>query len=521
MSKRVLISWVGHTDLRALAGTLPEAERRKVLAEIGATEPIKDLGPVKSLTELEAFDEVRLLRDGDPKITREFAKWIGRHVTSHPVNLENPSDHGEIYEVTREVLDDLPDLSKDELCFHLSPGTPAMAAIWILLAKSLYPATLFQTYKNKAWVTEIPFDLRVDVIPQVLKEPDRLWQHLADKAPSEVSGFEGIVGDSSAIRQAVGRARRAAIRDVSVLIVGESGTGKEMFARAIHDSSRRKGKPFVAINCAAMSKELLESELFGHKKHAFTGAEREHDGAFAQADGGTLFLDEVGECDLAMQAKLLRALQPPPRESATSRVYRKVGAQKDSASNVRIVAATNKDLREAIDAGEFREDLLYRLATISLRLPSLAQRKKDIPLIATELLDQINKQFKGQEPGYDDKNISKKTKLFLSRADWPGNVRQLHNALVQAAVMADGDTLEPRDIAAAIADLPGAVNADVMDCPIGDGFNIDAHLDELRKHFILRAMSEAGGKKTQAARLLGMKSYQTLDAQIKRLKIKP
>lgn len=477
-------------------------------------------GPVKSLLDQEEFGEIHLLSDYDQAATSAFVDWLERKVATHPVSLVNPADHGEVLSAVQPVLASLEVRKDDELCFHLSPGTPAMASIWILLGKSQHPATLFQTYWDKVWKTEIPFDIATDVLPQLLREPDRFWQHLATKSPRDVDGFESIIGDSSAIRLATGRAQRAAIHDVSVLILGESGTGKEMFAKAIHVASHRKDKPFVAINCAAISRDLLESELFGHLKGAFTGADKARDGAFAQADGGTLFLDEFGECDLAMQAKLLRALQPPHDKSTCCRIFRPVGATEDVEADVRIIGATNRDLHERIEDGEFREDLLHRLSTIVLKLPPLRERNGDVALLAEALLNDINDRFREQNADiYADKSLSVDAKRFVQQHTWPGNVRELTNALTQAAVMAGGPTVEVQDLAAAIAEFPVKRKNDVLNCPLGDGFNIDQHLEDIQRHFIKRAMEEAGGKVTKAARLLGMDNYQTLSAQLDRLKV--
>jgi transcriptional regulator with GAF, ATPase, and Fis domain len=196
----------------------------------------------------------------------------------------------------------------------------------VLLGKTKYPARFYQTHNGDASITDIPFDLTVDFLPALLREPDRALQQLASRRPQDIPGFERISGDSRAIRIAVGRAQKAALRDVPVLLSGESGTGKEMFARAIHDASHRRHKPFLAFNCAAMPKSLVESELFGHARGAFTGADRPYAGAFERADGGTLFLDEVGECDPDIQAKLLRVLQPPPGEFPCIREFQPLGS---------------------------------------------------------------------------------------------------------------------------------------------------------------------------------------------------
>ncbi len=520
MGRRVLVTWIGHTDLRAMATALPAPMRKAVVKVVSDPEGEAGPGPVKALLDKERFGQVHLLSNYPPAVTKQYADWLKQRTITHRVEFENPSDHGEILAAVQPILGSL-DLSKDdELCFHLSPGTPAMASIWILLGKSQYPATLYQTYGAGVWTTEIPFDITTDVLPQILREPDRFWQHLATRSPQEIRGFEGIIGQSSAIRLAVGRAQRAAIHDVPVLVLGESGTGKEMFAEAIHLASHRRGKPFIAINCAAISRDLLESELFGHVKGAFTGAVENRKGAFEQAHGGTLFLDEVGECDLSMQAKLLRVLQPPPGKGPCCRVFRLVGSTEETVADVRVVGATNKDLGKAIDDGGFREDLLYRLSVVTLKLPPLRERGKDLPLLAESLLLEINARFREQgDASYRDKTLSADTKQFMQRYHWPGNVRELSNVLVQAAMMADGKVLEHQDLAAAIADLPNKTNVGILDSPLGDEFSLKAHLEEVHRHFLRRAMEQAGGNITKAAKLLGMKNYQTLAAQLERLHV--
>jgi transcriptional regulator with PAS, ATPase and Fis domain len=367
-------------------------------------------------------------------------------------------------------------------------------------------------------VTEVPFDLVVDYVPQVLRDADAKLQALANQSPQEVQGFESIAGDCSSIRVAVGRARRAARRDVSVLLLGESGTGKEMFAKAIHDASPRRDKRFLAINCAAISKELLESELFGHKKGAFTGAVEDRRGAFQEADGGTLFLDEIGECDPSMQAKLLRVLQPPDH-APCHRVFNRVGDSKALTSDVRIIAATNRDLLGAVSENRFRSDLYYRLAVITIKLPTLRDRRPDIPAIVGTLMARINGGFERQEPGYKHKQISSAAMEFVRKCPWPGNVRQLFNTLMQSAVMTDGEIIERSDVAEAIAEVPGKETVDLLELPLGVGFSLEQHLEVIHRHYLRRAMEEAGGVKKRAAELLGYRNYQTLAYQLERLEV--
>ncbi len=525
MTKRLLVSWIGYNDLRPMAAAQSSSKRLEILSEIQGDSREGEVGPIKTLIDNVEFDRVVLLSNFKADWSRRYAQWLGRDSAIVPVKISNPTDYESIFRTVDGQLSRIRDsnlLRTHELCIHLSPGSPAMAAVWLLLGKSKYPATFYQTYQGKAWVTDVPFDLAVDFLPDFFAEPDKHLQHLAAKSPGEIAGFEGIVGDSQPIRAAVGRAKRAAVRNVPILLLGESGVGKEMFAQAIHKASSRVSAPFVPINCAAIARELLESELFGHTKGAFTGADKDRSGAFAEADGGTLFLDEVGECDLELQAKLLRVLQPPSDQSPCHRVFRPVGASKDQTSNVRVIAATNCDLIRAIGDGRFREDLYYRLAVITVNLPPLRDRIADIPKTAEALMERINRQLSAEgEPGYRHKSISAAAMSFVKRRPWPGNVRQLYNVLLQAAVMTDGDTLERQDVAAALGEMPQLPGDryDAMDQPLGEGFELEDHLNAIRKHYLRRAMEESRGVKAEASRLLGIANYQTLDAQLRRLNV--
>ena len=521
--RKVLVQWIGHSDLRALAESLSPARKKKLLERI-QSEPGKagDLGPTKTLLNKHDFDEVRLLSNYDREWNTRFQSWLGAPSTMVEVELDKPTNYAAIFGIADcelAALKKSETWSQTDLCLHLSPGTPTMAAIWLLLGKTRYPATFYETSRDgSAWVSDIPFEL-IDVIPEVLKNPDAHLQHLASEAPSEIEGFEHIVGDSRAIRDAVGRAKRAAMRSISVLLLGESGTGKELFATAIRKSSARRDKPYRAINCAALSKTLLESELFGHKKGAFTGADQDRKGAFEAVDGGTLFLDEVGECDLETQAKLLRVLQPVTDEGAAVRKVTRLGEEKERTVDVRIIAATNRDLRKAISDGTFREDLYYRLAAVTITLPTLRDRKSDIPKLAEQMLGQLNHQFQLEEPSYRHKSFSPSAIAFVKNHHWPGNIRQLYNVLVQSAVFSDGDKIGRHELAAALGEMQDIGDSHDLAAtrPLGDGFDLDEHLNNLQRSYLRRAMEEANGVKSAAARLLGMSSYQTLDAQLKRL----
>ena len=518
-----LVTWVGHADLLGMASELPANERDRICAAIQKPPTAGRMsGPILTVLRSFRFDEVHLLGDFDKAMLEDFAGWLGQPAKIHTVDLADPTDYAAVFRFTEQVLARVcSDSSMPlDLWLALSSGTPAMAATLVLLGKSRYPARFLQAYQGEAREVDVPFDLIVDFVPSLLQDPDANLQVLADKTPAEVEGFSSIAGTGQLIRLAVGRAKRAAVRDVSVLILGESGVGKELFARAMHSASPRRQGPFVAVNCAALPRELIESQLFGHKRGAFTGATADYSGAFQQADKGTLFLDEFCECDPQMQAKLLRVLQPSQDEPLSIRSFQRLGDAAATKTDVRIIAATNSDPQTAIAHGKLRPDLFYRVASITLRLPSLRERRSDIPKVADALLDRINTEFARAEPGYVSKRLSAPARRLVAQYDWPGNVRQLNNVLVQAAVMTLGDMIGKPDIEAAIADRPPAcVSPDAYDRPLGDGFSLPQHLEDIHKHYLYRAMSESGGIKTKAAELLGLKSYQTLDAQLRRLKV--
>lgn len=523
--KRIMVSWIGHTDIRMLIGHLSGKKQADALklSKLTVPDSVED-GPVKTLINQESFDEIHLLSNYPSKINDLYLEWLGSHAEVHSFSLENPTDYTSIYEIADSTLESIRKKSPSysaKLCINLSPGTPAMAAVWILLGKTKYPATFYQTHHSTVIETTIPFDISIDYLPDYLKGTDSTIHHLASQNPQDIQGFEAIVGKSKAIKLAAGRASKAAIRDVNILLLGESGTGKEVFAQAIHKGSRRSDKPFRAINCAAIPTELLESELFGHTKGAFTGADKNKDGLFKLADQGTLFLDEIGECDLQVQAKLLRVLQPPQGKPLSTREFQPVGSSKVIRSDVRIVAATNRNLLEMVQQGKFREDLYYRLAVINVHLPPLRERQTDIMDIAEAILYSYNKDFKAQDSNHKDKIISVGAKKFMKQYHWPGNVRELSNVLLQAMVMSDSDKLSRQDLESSIAEVPQAESqVNVLTHPLGDEFSLDQLLSEVQTHYLQRAMVESQGVKKKAAELLGMNNYQTLDSQIKRLGIK-
>ena len=303
----------------------------------------------------------------------------------------------------------------------------------------------------------------------------------------------GMVGRSESMRALWEMVRTIAPTDATVLITGESGTGKELVAKAVHAASRRARGPFVAVNCAALTESLLASELFGHEKGAFTGADKKHEGHFLKADGGTIFLDEIGEMPLSMQVKLLRVIQ--------EREVLSVGGNKAVPVDVRIIAATNRDLAKEVAAGTFRQDLYYRLNVVTLALPPLRERADDIPLLAQHFMarfaDKNNKNIKGFTPGAMDR---------LVRYAWPGNVRELENVIERASILLLGEHISERELPERFAASQGDALTDALttDCPT---------LEDVERAVILKTLKRFGGNKTEAAKALGI-TRKTLHAKL-------
>jgi two-component system NtrC family response regulator len=289
--------------------------------------------------------------------------------------------------------------------------------------------------------------------------------------------FAGIIGNSKAITEAVSLARKVAATDTTVLLLGETGTGKEVFASAIHYESQRRLMPFVAINCSSFTAELLESELFGYKAGAFTGALRDKKGLFQEAHHGTVFLDEIGEMSLELQAKLLRVLE--------SKTFIKLGDTQTIKVNVRILAATNRNLQKEAEAGRFRLDLFYRLSVFNIALPSLNERKTDIELLAKYYLKDFT-----AKAGKRSAKISDEFLALLNRHHWKGNIRELKNVMERVVILADTDTMTP-DL------LPPEFNYEPINPAALD-------LETIERQHILKVLAHTNGNKTETARLLGI-----------------
>lgn len=378
----------------------------------------------------------------------------------------------------------LPDGSGVELVRELKKLRPHSEVI-LLTAHGNIPDGV-QAIKNGAFDYITKGDDNNKILPLIAKAMEKASAaYRQEKAAALPVGrqysFDTIVGKSPAIQEAIALARKVAQTDVPVLLTGETGTGKEVFAQSIHQHSSRSGKAFVAINCSSFSRDLLESEMFGHKAGAFTGALKETKGLFEEADNGTIFLDEIGEMAFDLQAKLLRILETGE--------FIKIGDTRPVKVNVRVIAATNRDLSKEIAEGHFREDLFYRLSVFQIHLPPLRERSEDIPLhvkaFVTALSAKMGKEIKTISPDYIN---------LLKKYTWKGNVRELRNVVERSLIIADGDVLTPDSLPLNIQQ-PNASANDVY-----AGFDLSG----VEKMHIQKVLKYTNGNKTETSRLLGI-----------------
>jgi len=329
------------------------------------------------------------------------------------------------------------------------------------------------------YITKGDEDSKIVPVVKNALEKASLHKRLAhlEKQVGQKYSFDNITGNSQAIRHAVDVSTRVALTDTPVLLIGETGTGKEIFAQSIHYSGKRKKHPFVAVNCSAFSKDLLESEMFGYTAGAFTGANKNKKGLFEEADGGTLFLDEIGELEISLQAKLLRAIE--------TNSFIKTGDTKPTIVDVRIIAATNRNLEEEIKTGNFRDDLYYRISVVKIDIPPLRERKDDIK----ELTDFFIFLF-SQKLNKKINNVSDNFLPAIINYTFPGNIRELRNIIERAVILSDGQLsadLLPKDVSNSLKQNTSSGN-----------------LEEVEKSHILKILNEAGGNKTKAAEILGI-----------------
>ncbi len=493
---KVLLAWIGRTDLNAADG-----ER-----EAGS-------GPICAAVTETTYDRIILLSNYPAKDGSRYVRWLRQQtdteVELHNFPLPSPTDFGKIYKAVVQTVGQVRVKLGDDVrpTFHLSPGTPAMAAVWIIVAKTRFPAELIESSKEGGVrKVSLPFDISAEFIPDLLRRPDEELKRLTPGLPPEAPEFADIIHRSQQMKEVIGLARRVAVHKLPVLIEGESGTGKELMARAIHVASPQRIGPFIPVNCGAIPAELVESELFGHEKGAFTGAIQKRDGHFVKANGGTIFLDEVGELPLPAQVKLLRVLQEQEVTPLGSSHARRI--------DVRVISATNRMLINEVAQGNFREDLFYRLAVFILRLPPLREREGDVGLLLDKMLDEL----KQQTPGLisERKKLSPGARNLLLNYNWPGNVREMKNTLLRAAVLSSGPQITEAEIRQAIFTAPTQNKDRILNRPLGNGFNLQQMLTEVAQHYLRRALEQAHDNKSEAAKLVGLPSYQTLTNWLKK-----
>jgi two-component system response regulator PilR (NtrC family) len=387
----------------------------------------------------------------------------------------------------------LPDGDGIEILRHVKAAAPETVVIVMTAYGSTETAVAALKLGAYDYLIK-PFDvdeLKI-VVRNALERQQLQQENLLLKAEfRSLHGLDKIVGLSPAMVAVFNLVRSVAGTASTVLISGESGTGKELVAKAIHALSPRKDAPFVSVNCAALPENLLESELFGHMKGAFTDAHQNKKGLFEAAHRGTLFLDEVGETPPAMQVKLLRALQ--------EKKIRRVGATEETEVDVRLVAATNRPLETLLREGKLREDLFYRLNVIPIHLPALRERREDIPLLAETFLRRFS-----QEMGKNVVKISTEAMQRLTRHGWPGNVRELENVIERAVALETREAVLPERLPEALLSDGQPSAAARAAAPIGDGFNLDEHLRAIELELVRNALEQEGWNRTEASRRLGI-----------------
>ena len=489
--KNILLAWLGLTDIKA------------------SKKFVKGVGPIAQAVIDRKYEKVILISNS-PKIDENiYTAWFENKTKtqidiSH-FDLSSPTEYKEIFEAVKIVLDDTKTKYDNALLtYHLSSGTPAMSAVWILMSKSDYPGELIDSSIQQGVRTiSLPFEVYASYIKEDRRTDKDIFKIL-DLGEEDRKAFQDILHKSDIMKIQIARAVKIAKHDFPVIIQGESGTGKELFARAIHNSSKRKNAPCKIINCGAIPDNLIEAELFGYEKGAFTGANTARKGIIESADEGTLFLDEIGEMPLDVQVKLLRTLQ--------EKTLRRIGSNDEIKVDFRIIAATNRNLVDEIQKGNFREDLFHRLAIGLINLPPLRERKEDINMLIDYFLSILNKSEQ------QCKKISISVRSFILNHDWPGNIRELDNTIKRIFIWSYGDIITEKDVEENIISIKRnkSEDNDIMTRDFNRNFSINDILNEVESHYIKEAF-KITDKKTKAAEIIGYSSHQTLINRMKKL----
>ena len=388
----------------------------------------------------------------------------------------------------------MPQVTGMELLKHVRDGYPDLLFMMITAFGTTETAVEAMKLGAYDYITK-PFkidEVRIVILNALRSKNLETENRVLKKELNKENSFQNIVGNSESMHRIFDLVRRVSQAPTNVLITGESGTGKEVVAKAIHYNGPLKDRPFVTINCGAIPENLMESEMFGHKKGSFTGAVIDKSGLFEVADGGTLFLDEVGELPLSIQVKLLRAIQ--------ERIIRRVGATDDIKVDVRIIAATNRDLEKMVNEGGFRQDLYYRLNVIHIKTPSLRERRDDIPALATHFLKKYNDRLTKAIGG-----ISQEAMDILRKYDYPGNVRELENIIERTVALEAGSTILPESLPPFVNTPSGRKMASSQEIEIGpEGIDLDKIVGQIEKELLIKAIHVANGTKKRAAKLLNI-----------------
>ncbi len=490
-----LISWIGEKDLKGAAGDPNPGPIRAAIAALESTGSLQQIALLSNYPP----EKNQAVIAGLQPLTPATITLVWHDETISPV------DYAAIYPAELAVLARYPHRATTAVL--LSPGTPQMQSVWLLLLRTRFPQITLLAISQQQGLNrvDLPFQIAAEFTPLT----DQQLTELIDQSPSSTLQFHDIATQSPAMIEQIQRAAQLAQRDLPVLILGETGTGKELFARAIHNSSPRSPKPFEILNCGAIPPDLLDAELFGYEKGAFTGAAAQKKGLFEAADGGTLFLDELGELSLAAQVRLLRVLQQG--------TLRRVGGTHEIRVNVRIIAATHRDLAQRVQEGHFREDLLYRMAIGVLTLPPLREREGDRLYLAEKLLQRLAEKEQREPP-----QLSVEAQQVILNHTWPGNIRELENTLLRATLWQRGRVLTATDLEQAMVRRPPpeGTGETVLNRPLNSAFRLTDLLDEVERHYLVRAMQQAGGVKKVASQLLGYHdTNQTLNKRLEKYQL--
>jgi transcriptional regulator with PAS, ATPase and Fis domain len=494
----ILYTWLGFTDIQHM-----KEDKNAAISSL-------------AIFNETPFDRIVIFANAWEENWEKYESWLQTRLST----IQRPSDNVKIFKADIATAIDYPTIIKhtdkwlsklseesDNLYINLTSGTPAMTAVSILVGKGKSNTCFIQSSKDdKVLNVDIPVDFGKTYVKSAAK-------NIASKAvatPSVGKIFNNIIAESSVMKSTIKKAKRLSVSELPTLILGETGTGKEVLANAIHAASLRVEKPLKIVNCGALPETLVDSILFGHVKGAFTGAEKEHQGLFEQADGGTLFLDEVGELTPETQVKLLRALQQGE--------ITKVGSEQTINVDVRIIAATHRNLMQLVENKDFREDLFYRIAVGIVEIPALRDRLEDISPLVHELTAEINLAA-SKHPNYKCKNISESAIKFISAQAWPGNIRELWNTLNRAFLWTDKEKITENNIKEALIIRTNTQEVGNVSLTLGQQVNISDIVDIERKKYLEAAMKACGNNKSKAANMLGLKSHQVLTKWLKDLDV--